>query len=425
MEVLQRREHPLDKVIEVPADNSQHDLFYKAQQFHEGIRKGLWETELYLLERTVVGPLKDRSIVRDHFSGNDREMIMMGGNDYLGLGSDPRLAEAAIEAIRKYGTGTHGSSILTGQTDLHLALEERLAHMVGCEAATLFTSGYAANLGIISSLAGEGDAVINDTINHASIIDGSRFSGATFRTFKHNNVKHLEKVLQECQAEYQGSLVAIDAVFSMDGDIAPVPEIAELARHYGARLMIDEAHSTGVLGEHGWGSCEYFGLEGKVDLVMGSLSKGVGVLGAFVAGPKEIVHFIRINARPRIFSYSLTAAHVAAILKALDIIEQEPERRANLWRNINYMHRELRNLGFDIGNPHSAIIPVMVRSDKKLWPMGRMLQEMGIFCNVIAYPAVAPEKTRIRLSLRATHSMADLDETLYAFEKAGKAAGLI
>ena len=417
--------HPMRKVIDVPADNSARDVFYKTYLFHEGIRKGLWENRVYMFERTMIGPMGNRVRILDPYSGQERDMIMMAGNDYLGLSNHPRMVEAARRATEKYGIGTLGSTILTGMSDLHLELEHRLARMVGCEAATLFSSGYSANLGAIGSLTGPGDAVVNDTTNHASIIDGSRFSGAEFRTFRHNNVNHLERVLAETQAENDGTLVIVDAVFSMDGDLAPVPEIVEVCRKYGARLMIDDAHSTGILGERGFGTSEHYGLDGQLDLVMGSLSKGVGVLGAFIAGPAEVIHFLRLNARSRVFSYSLNAGHVAAILEALDIIEFDTERRANLWRNVDYMHRELRCMGFDIGDPHSAIIPVMVHSEKQLWPFGRQLHEAGIFCNAIGYPAVAKDKARIRLSLRATHTQAELDETLTVLEQAGRASGLL
>jgi 8-amino-7-oxononanoate synthase len=425
VQLLQTRHHPMTKVLNPPADNSARDVFYKTYQFHEGIRKGLWETQAYMFERTMIGPLDNRVTILDHYTGQPREMIMMAGNDYLGLSNHPALIEAARLATEKYGIGTLGSTILTGVSDLHLQLEDRLARMVGCESATLFSSGYAANLGTIGCLTGPGDAVVNDTVNHASIIDGSRFSGADFRTFRHNNVAHLERVLAETSADNDGTLVVLDAVFSMDGDIAPVPGIVDVCRRYGARLMIDDAHSTGVLGEKGFGTSEHFQLEGEVDLVMGSLSKGVGVLGAFVAGPEEVIHFLRLNARSRVFSYSLSAGHVAAILAALDIIEFDIERRANLWRNVRYMHTELRRMGFEIGDPQSAIIPVMVHAEKTLWPFGRLLHEAGVFGNVIGYPAVAKDKARIRLSLRATHTQADLDETLAALERAGRQTGLI
>jgi 8-amino-7-oxononanoate synthase len=425
MTSLQTRRHPMTKVVDVPVDNSARDVFYKTYQFHEAIRNGLWENQAYMFERTMIGPMDNRVRILDHYTGQERHMIMMAGNDYLGLSNHPRLVEAARRATEKYGIGTLGSTILTGMSDLHVELEDRLARMVGCEAASLFSSGYAANLGAIGCLTGPGDAVVNDTTNHASIIDGSRFSGADFRTFRHNNVTHLERVLAETQAENDGTLVVVDSVFSMDGDLAPVPQIVDVCRKYGARLMIDEAHSTGVLGQRGFGTSEHFGVEGQVDLVMGSLSKGVGVLGAFVAGSAEVVHYLRLNARSRVFSYSLSAGHVAAILEALDIIEFDTERRANLWRNIDYMHRELRCMGFDIGDPHSAVIPVMVHSEKLLWPFGRLLHDAGIFCNPIVYPAVAKDKARIRLSLRATHTQSDLDETLTVLEDAGRATGLL
>ena len=224
MPPLQTRRHAMQKALTIPADNSAHDVFYKTFQYHEAVRKGLWDNQVYMFERTLLGPLGNRVTIRDHYTGERRDMIMMGGNDYLGLSNDARLVEAARRATEKYGIGTLGSTILTGVSDLHLELEHRLAQMVGCESATLFSSGYSANLGTVGCLTGPRDAVVNDTTNHASIIDGSRFSGADFRTFRHSNVRHLEKVLAETSVENEGTLVVVDSVFSMDGDIAPLPE---------------------------------------------------------------------------------------------------------------------------------------------------------------------------------------------------------
>ncbi len=414
--------HPLMLDTVVPADNAAKDIFHKAYEHFSFMRYALWQKNCYTFERPLVQPLDPRPLVRDLYTGELRSMIMMSNNDYLGLRNDPRLAEAAIATIKKYGVGTTGAPILSGTFDLQLELEDRLAKLLGCEAATLFTSGYAANLGTISCLGGENEAIVNDTNNHASLIDGSRLSQATFRTFRHNNVQHLEKVLQECQAEYEGTLVVVDSVFSLEGDIAPVPQLLEVVRKYGARLLLDDAHSLGVLGERGYGTCEHFGLKGQqVDLIMGVLSKAIGVAGAFVAGPREVIHYLRLNARSRVFSQGITPPHVGAIMAALDILESEPERLTALRQNVNYMQTELRRLGFDIGaNPQSGIIPVMLGSERKAWPFGKLLHDQGIFCNVFAYPAVAAGKARIRLSIQATHTQQDLDQTLYAIQSAAR-----
>ena len=418
--VTTARQHPMVLDTTVPTDNSAKDLFYKAHEHFAFMRYALWQNQCYNFERPVLSPLDARPLVQNLYTGEARPMVMMSNNDYLGIRNDPRLAEAAIRAINKYGVGTTGAPILTGTFDLQLELEERLAAMMGCEAAVLFTSGYAANVGVISCLAGESEAVVNDTNNHASLVDGTRLSPATFKTFRHNNVKHLEKVLQECQTEYDGTLVVIDSVFSLEGDIAPVPQILEVVRKYGARLLLDDAHSLGVLGSRGYGTCDHFGLSGQqVDLIMGVLSKSIGVAGAFVAGPREVIHYIRLNARSRVFSQGITPPHVGAIMAALDILDSEPERLVALRRNVNYMQTHLRKMGFDIGaNPQSGIVPVMLGSDRKAWPFGQILSEEGIFCNVFCYPAVAANKARIRLSIQASHTQDDLDRTLSAIYKA-------
>ncbi|MCS7215768.1 MAG: pyridoxal phosphate-dependent aminotransferase family protein [Thermodesulfovibrio sp.] len=354
---------------------------------------------------------------------NGRKMIMIGSNNYLGLTNHPKVKEAAINAIKKYGTGCAGSRFLNGTLDIHVELEEKLARFMRKEAALIFTTGFQVNLGVISSLIGKDDVVIIDKMDHASIVDGCRLSFGEVKRYKHNDIDDLERVLKE--SDNKAALVVVDGVFSMEGDIVKLPEVVALCKKYGARLMVDDAHGIGVLGATGRGTAEHFGLEDEVDMIMGTYSKSLASIGGFIAGQKDVINYIKHFARAFIFSASPPPASVAAVSAAIDIIESEPERREKLWKNTNKMLKGFRELGFDIGVAETPIIPVIVGEDELAFKFVMMLQEEGIFANVAVSPAVPPGKALIRTSYMATHTDEHLDRVLEAFKKVGKALGVI
>jgi 8-amino-7-oxononanoate synthase len=347
---------------------------------------------------------------------NGKKFIMFGSNNYLGLANDPRMKKAAIEAIEKFGTGVAGSRFLNGNTVLHEELERKLARFKGRERALIYATGYQMNVGVVSALAGPGDVVIVDKLDHASIIDGCRMSGAEIKRFKHNDLLDLEKVLKSIDKN-KGKLVIVDGVFSMEGDIAPLPEISKICRKYGARLIVDDAHATGVLGKGGRGTCEYFGLEnGEVDLVVGTCSKSFASVGGFVVGDKKVIDYIQHVSRSMIFSAALPPACVASISKAIDIIEEEPQRIKQLWDNSKYLLKRLKDIGCNIGPTQTPIIPVLIGDNEKTFMLWRMLFDNGVFSNPVISPAVPPKRTLIRVVVTATHTKEQLDRALNIFE---------
>ncbi len=354
---------------------------------------------------------------------NGKRMVMVGSNNYLGLTNHPKVKEAAVEAVKKYGSGCAGSRFLNGTLDIHVKLEEKLARFMRKEAALVFSTGFQVNLGVISALVGKNDTVIIDKMDHASIIDGCRLSYGEVKKFRHNDMSDLERVLAD--ANGKGRLVVVDGVFSMEGDIAKLPEILRLSRKYGAGLMVDDAHGIGVLGTSGRGTAEHFGLEQEVDLIMGTYSKSLASIGGFIAGSEDIVHYIKHFARSLIFSASPPPSTVASVSAALDIIEREPERIQKLWENTRYMLKGFKDLGFDTGNSETPIIPVMVGEDETAFKMAMMLHDEGVFANVAVSPAVPSGKALIRTSYMATHTREHLDQVLDAFKKVGGAMGLI
>ena len=354
---------------------------------------------------------------------NGKKLIMIGSNNYLGLTNHPKVKEAAINAIKKYGTGCAGSRFLNGTLDIHIELEEKLAKFMRKESALIFSTGFQVNLGVISSLIGKDDVVIIDKMDHASIVDGCRLSFGEVKRYKHNDIEDLERVLKECNGKPK--LVIVDGVFSMEGDIAKLPEVVKLCKKYGARLMVDDAHGIGVLGQTGRGTSEHFGVEEDIDLVMGTYSKSLASIGGFIAGARDVINYIKHFGRAFIFSASPPPASVAAVSAAIDIIENEPERREQLWRNTNKMLKSFRELGFDIGVAETPIIPVIVGEDELAFKFVMILQEEGIFANVAVSPAVPPGKALIRTSYMATHTDEHLDRVLEAFKKVGKALGVI
>ena len=351
-----------------------------------------------------------------------RRLIMIGSNNYLGLTTHPKVMAAASAALNKYGTGCGGSRFLNGTLDLHEEVERKIARFKGKEAALLFSTGFQANLGLLSALAGKGDVLITDKLDHASIVDGCRLSFGETRRFRHNDMEDLERVLQ--QSGSSGKLIVVDGVFSMEGDIANLPEIVRLAKRYKARIMVDDAHATGILGKKGRGTAEHFGLEDEVDIVMGTCSKSLGAVGGFVAGSAEVIHYVKHRARPMIFSASLPAACVATIGAAIDVIQEEPERRERLWEIARYMKRQLSELGFDTGLSETPIIPVILGDDRVTFDFAKRLRQSGVFANAAVSPAVPKGRGLIRTSYMATHTDEQLDRVLKAFKKVAREMGI-
>ncbi len=355
---------------------------------------------------------------------NGRPVVMLGSNNYLGLSSHPEVKVAAAEALEKYGTGCAGSRLLNGTLDIHVELEERLARFMRREAVITFATGYQANVGAISALLGRHDEVFLDSLDHASLLDGVRLGFAKDRKFKHNDMADLEKKLAAAP-DHTGKLIVVDGVYSMEGDLADLPRIVALARRYKARVFVDEAHGVGVLGTHGRGACEHFGVESEVDLVMGTFSKSLAAVGGFIAGSRHVIDYIKHNARSAIFSAAPSPPVIGAVKRALDILEREPERRKALWENTDYMKAALPALGFQIGKPESPVIPIVVGQDEIAYEMAVRLQDEGVFANPVVSPAVQPGNAMIRTSYMATHTRAHLDIALEALASVGRQLGVI
>jgi len=345
-----------------------------------------------------------------------KKVLMFGSNAYLGLTNHPEVKAAAIAAVEKYGTGCAGSRFLNGTLDSHLELEKRLAAFAGKEDAIIFSTGFQVNLGVISCLLGREDYIIWDALDHASIIEGIRLSPAKSLRYKHNDMEALERRLKQCE-DGKIKLIVVDGVFSMEGDLCKLPEIIKLAEKYNASVMVDEAHGFGVLGDHGRGVCNHFGLTDKVDLIMGTFSKSFASIGGFIAGSKTTINYIRHHARSYIFSASCTPAATAAASKALDIMLREPERVQALQEKTQYCLERFRSLGFEIGNTSTPIIPLFVRDNEKTFRVTAALFHEGVFVNPVVAPAVAPEDTLIRFSLMATHTYEQLDRAIDTLHK--------
>lgn len=350
---------------------------------------------------------------------NGKKVLMFGSNSYLGLTNHPKIKEAAIEAIKKYGTGCAGSRFLNGTLDMHTQLERRLAKFVGKEEAIIYSTGFQVNLGVVSCLTGREDYIIWDELDHASIIEGRRLSFSTQLKYKHNDMESLEKVLKSCPID-KVKLIVTDGVFSMEGDVANLPEIVRLAKQYNAAVYVDEAHGIGVFGKQGRGTCDHFGVTDDVDCIMGTFSKSFASLGGFVATDSITANYLRHNSRSYIFSASITPASTAAVSAALDIMESEPERIENLWKLTNYALDGFRNIGCEIGNTSTPIIPLFIRDNEKTFRITRDLFEEGVFVNPVVSPAVPSNSTLIRFSLMATHTKEQLDYAIEKIEKSFK-----
>ncbi len=353
-----------------------------------------------------------------------QRVIMLGSNNYLGLTNHPEIKAAAARALETYGTGTAGSRFLNGTLDIHVELEEKLARFMHRESAVTFPTGFGVNLGVISGLIGRKDVVILDNLDHACILDGARLSFGRSLKYAHNDMDALEERLRSV-GDDRAAMIVVDGVFSMEGDLADLPRIVELKKEFGARLMVDDAHGVGVLGDAGRGTSEHFGVEDETDLVMGTFSKSLAAVGGFVAGEKTVIDFIKHNARSLMFSAAPAPASVASVIKALEIIEREPERRRDLWENTNYMKREFTGMGYDTGNSASPVIPLLVGEDMTAFKMTFRLQEEGVFANPVVSPGVPPGRAMMRTSYMATHTRDHLDRALEIFRKVGREMGVI
>jgi 8-amino-7-oxononanoate synthase len=356
-----------------------------------------------------------------------RRLIMIGSNNYLGLTTHPRIKEAARKALEKYGSGCTGSRFLNGNLDIHLELEARLARFVRKEAALLFSTGFQTNLGTLSTLAGKEDLILCDRMSHASIIDGCRLSFARTVKYRHNDMADLERILNSVEMEESAgaALVVTEGVFSMEGDLGPLPELVRLKERYKFRLLLDDAHGLGYMGPTGRSTAEHFGLERETDLIMGTFSKSFASLGGFVAGPSSVIEYLRHNSRTLIFSASMPPASVATVLAALDVMEEEPERRDRLWRNARRMHGAFRDLGFDIGRTQTPVVPIIVGELEKTLLFWKELFEAGIFTNPIISPAVPARMCLLRTSYMATHTDAELDRVIETMERVGRKLGIV
>ena len=352
------------------------------------------------------------------------KVLMFGSNSYLGLSDDPRLKEAAIAAIKKYGTSCSGSRFLNGTLDIHQELEEKLAKFTGKEEAVTYSTGFQVNLGVVGCLGFRGGFIFLDALDHACIIDGSRLSFSEVRKFRHNDMSDLEKKLW-LTPRNANKLIVVDGVYSMEGDLAPVPQLVELCEKYNASLMIDDAHGLGVVGENGSGTASHFGLTDKVDLIMGTFSKSFGSLGGFIAGDRTVIEYLKHNSRTLIFSASMTPAAVAAASKALDIMIEEPERREHLWEVTRHAQEAFKANGFDTGHTQSPIIPLFVRDTFKAMTVVKMAYEAGVFITPVIAPAVPEKDVLIRFALMATHSIEQVDEAVEKLTKIFKSLDII
>lgn len=352
-----------------------------------------------------------------------QKRVIICSNNYLGLANHPKVKEASINATKKYGTSCTGSRFLNGTTDLHEKVERKFADFVGKESALLFTTGHHANLGAISSLMAKGEFIITDKLNHASIIDGCRLSFGEMLRFRHNDMQDLERLLFKHKDD--AKLIVADGIFSMEGDIADLPNIVKLAEQYNANIMIDDAHAFGVLGEHGRGTGEHFGLEDKIDVIMVTASKSLASIGGFIAGSEDVIHFIKHVSRSLIFTAALPPSCTAAIDAALDIIREEPDRRERLWRNVRKMKKEFDLLGFNTGNSNTPIIPIVIGDNMTAFQVWRELYDECVFTSPVISPAVPEGHAIIRTSYTSDHTDDELDFVLEKFEKVGKKYGII
>jgi 8-amino-7-oxononanoate synthase len=399
-----------------PATQQPPALLEKARNFKTAAQ--LREMGLYPYFRTISSAQDTEVIIEG------KKILMLGSNSYLGLTNHPRIKAAAQAAVEKYGTGCAGSRFLNGTLDIHLELEQALAKLVNKEAVLLYSTGFQVNLGVISALVGKGEYVFGDKSNHASIVEGCLLSQGKFLRFAHRDMAALESRIQKVEPE-AGKLIVVDGVFSMEGDIIQLPELCRIAHDHGAAIMVDDAHAIGVLGKNGAGTASHFGLTDQVHLIMGTFSKSLASLGGFIGSDAKTIDYLKHHSRPLIFSASMSPANAAAVLAALKIMQEEPERVAQLWRNTHRMKKGLSDLGFNLGNSETPILPVYCRDLVVAFKVCKRLHEEGVFVNPVVSPAVAPGQELIRISLMATHTDQQVDFALDKLGKVGKELGLI
>ncbi|MCI0767847.1 pyridoxal phosphate-dependent aminotransferase family protein [Bacillus sp. TL12] len=392
------------------------DIFKKCYDYD--FIKGLRANDMYPYFQNIQDKFGTEVVV------NSKRLLMAGSNDYLGLSTEPRLIEAAVAAATRYGTSSSGSRLLNGTLSIHKELESRLANFLKRDRALVFSTGFQTNLGAIAPLLGRNDIAIIDRTVHASIMDGIRLGFGKMKRFHHNDMEDLEKQLKSCP-DNVGKLIIVDGVFSMEGDLAKLKEIVQLKKKYGARLLVDDAHGIGILGENGRGTCEHLGVESDIDLITGTFSKSFGSLGGFVVGDEDIIDFIQHNGRSMIFSASMTPSSVAATIKAVDIIENEPERRERLFQITKKVCGELTRLGFNIGETETPIIPIIIGDTVKTFSYWQGLMDNGLFTNPVITPAVPEGSELLRTSFMATHTDEQIDEILNIFERVGREFNII
>lgn len=394
------------------------DIFQKCHNFVQGRLREVKETGYYPYFKAI------RSGADTEVKIDGKKMIMIGSNNYLGLTQHPKVKEAAIKAIEKYGSGCTGSRFLNGTLDIHEELEDKLARFMQKESCQVVSTGFQTNQSIISTIVGKDDVVVIDRGDHASIIDGCRMSFGKAIKYKHNDINDLERIMGLLKTPTK-AIIIVDGVFSMEGDVANLPEIVKVKKKYGCRLMVDDAHGVGVLGAHGRGTAEHFGLEDEVDLIMGTFSKSFASIGGFVVGPDPIISYIKHNARALIFSASPPPASVATVLAALEIMQAEPERRTRLWEITHRIKSAYQKFGFNTGPSQTPIIPLIIGDDIKTFEFWSRLFDDGIFTNPVIAPAVPPDGALIRTSYMATHTEQELDQVIKVIGQVGRSMGLI
>ncbi|MBF0545610.1 MAG: pyridoxal phosphate-dependent aminotransferase family protein [Candidatus Riflebacteria bacterium] len=398
-----------EALFEPPPESD--DLFAKVDHFFP-LLQAIQSEKHYFYRRALSGAPGRTARVLDKSTGTEREMLLFSSNSYLGLSTHPKVVEASRAAAEKYGYGTGSVALMSGTTDLHLALEEKIARFYKCEAACVFPTGYQANVGTIQSLITARDIILADLYTHASMIDGAQLSDGTLKYFLHNDMGNLESLLKRAGKHFHGKLIVTDGVFSMDGDVAPLKELHALAHKYGARLLIDEAHALGITGATGRGTAEQFGLDGEIDLTIGTLSKAPAGIGGYLVGRSAVVEYVRHFARSYIFSTSIPAPTVAGLIAVFDILETESRHREKLHENTTYLSTGLHKLGFDTLGSTTAIVPVLIPDEHALREICREFHEQGIYVTPVTFPAVARGRARLRLSVSSEHEKADLDRLL-------------
>ncbi|GHC74773.1 aminotransferase class I/II-fold pyridoxal phosphate-dependent enzyme [Streptomyces flavofungini] len=400
------------------------DLFAKTRSFR-GYLRGREADHLYWYGMPLHSRCGSRALILDELTGRKREFLMFASNNYLGVANHPKVIEAVCEATRAYGATHTGSRFIGGTNMLHKELERRLAAFKGRPACIVYPGGYAANLGTISALVKSYDTLIVDKLNHMSIGDGARLSGAVRKIYQHNDMADLERILKRCDDRSAGKLIVADGVFSMHGDICDLPEIVRLGKEYGARVMIDDAHATGVLGARGSGTAEHFGLKGEVDLELGTMSKSLAGMGGFVVGDEDVVEYLRFYANSYVFAANIPAGVAAGLIASLDVIEAEPERITRLWSNIRFLHRQLADAGFDLENTESAILPLVIGDERRAMELGRAVRARGLFCQTVVFPGVPLGDARLRVSVTCEHTREDLEAAAGIFVEAARETGVL